>query len=200
MKLYQVSENLSEPISIAHEWIKEAEMADSPLPHAMNIATINLDGSPSSRMVLLKKITDRGFIFFTDYEGNKGKQISLFSQAAITFWWAKTNKQIRIEGHCSKISDEENDEYFYSRPRGSQISASVSRQSSSIDSYENLVNDSKIFEKNNAGKKISRPDRWGGYILKPILIEFWEDQSNRLHKRKLFKFNEGNWEISYLSP
>ena len=136
MELYKVSDNLLEPISKAHEWIQEAQQNEVALPHAMNISSINFDGKPSSRMVLLKRIGREGFVFFTDYDGNKGKQIIESPHVALNFWWAKTNKQIRIEGKCSKATEEENDEYFSSRPRGSQISASVSLQSEEIDTYE----------------------------------------------------------------
>ena len=101
MELYKVSDNLLEPISKAHEWIQEAQQNEVPLPHAMNISSINFDGKPSSRMVLLKRIGHEGFVFFTDYDGNKGKQIIESPFVALNFWWAKTNKQIRIEGKCS---------------------------------------------------------------------------------------------------
>ena len=147
MELFEVSDNLQDPILKAYQWIKEAQDQSVALPHAMNIASLNSEGKPSSRMVLLKRISNEGFVFFTDYEGNKGQQITDFPHAALTFWWAKTNKQIRVEGTCSRVSAEENDDYFASRPRGSQISASVSLQSSKIESYESLVQKSKIFER-----------------------------------------------------
>ena len=153
MELFEVSDNLQDPILKAYQWIKEAQDQSVALPHAMNIASLNSDGKPSSRMVLLKRISNEGFVFFTDYEGNKGQQITDFPHAALTFWWAKTNKQIRIEGTCSRVSAEENDDYFASRPRGSQISASVSLQSSKIESYESLVQTSKIFEEENSDKR-----------------------------------------------
>ena len=139
MKFYEVTGSLSEPITKVHEWIEEAENESVSLPHAMNISSVNAEGRPSSRMVLLKRISPEGLVFFTDYEGNKGKQIQAFPYVSLTFWWAKTNKQIRIEGKCQMVSDKENDEYFSSRPRGSQISASVSLQSQELESYAKLV-------------------------------------------------------------
>lgn len=200
MNLYETNEKLAGPILQVHRWIQEAQDSSVALPHAMNVASLDMNGRPSSRMVLLKRISQEGFIFFTDYEGNKGKQISNFPYVSLTFWWAKTNKQIRIEGECSKVSDKENDEYFYSRPRGSQISASISLQSSVLDSYENLVQRSIEFEKSSGAEKIKRPERWGGFIVKPLSIEFWIDQKNRLHKRELYTHVSGEWQNSYLSP
>ena len=200
MELYQASKNLLEPISKANEWIQEAQKNGVALPHAMNISSINFHGKPSSRMVLLKRIGQEGFVFFTDYDGNKGKQIIESPYVALNFWWAKTNKQIRIEGKCTKASEEENDEYFSSRPRGSQISASVSLQSEEIDTYESLVERSHEFESNNNGQDITRPQRWGGFIVEPESIEFWVDQKNRLHIRELYTKQGSEWKKVLLSP
>ena len=200
MNLYETTEALEGPILQVHQWVQEAQNSSVALPHAMNVASLDENGRPSSRMVLLKRISQEGFVFFTDYEGNKGKQIINFPYVSLTFWWAKTNKQIRIEGECSKVSDKENDEYFSSRPRGSQISASVSKQSTPLDSYESLVQSSEAFEKENLDSVIERPDRWGGFIVEPKSIEFWIDQKNRLHKRELFKKDGLNWSKVLLSP
>jgi pyridoxamine 5'-phosphate oxidase len=200
MKFYEVESSLSEPISKVHDWIQEAESDSVALPHAMNVSSINSEGKPSSRMVLLKRISPEGFVFFTDYEGNKGEQIRAFPFVALTFWWAKTNKQIRIEGTCQKVSDEENDEYFSSRPRGSQISASVSLQSQELESYEALVEQSQVFEDEHLNKDILRPKRWGGFLVEPESIEFWIDQKNRLHKRELYRKGTSGWKKTLLSP
>ena len=200
MKFYEVTGSLSEPISKVHEWIQEAETDSVALPHAMNLSSVNSEGKPSSRMVLLKRVSPEGFVFFTDYEGHKGKQIQAFPFIALTFWWAKTNKQIRIEGKCKMVSDKENDEYFSSRPRGSQISASVSLQSTELDSYESLVEQSKNFEIDHLDKDITRPKRWGGFLVEPESIEFWIDQKNRLHKREFYKKEYSEWKRVLLSP
>ena len=200
MKFYEVTGSLLEPISKVHEWIQEAETDSVALPHAMNLSSVNSEGKPSSRMVLLKRVSPEGFVFFTDYEGNKGKQIQAFPFIALTFWWAKTNKQIRIEGKCKMVSDEENDEYFSSRPRGSQISASVSLQSQELDSYESLLEQSKNFEIDHLDKDITRPRRWGGFLVEPESIEFWIDQKNRLHKRELYTIKNDIWLKKLLSP
>ena len=200
MDLYQLIDASQEPILKTHYWIQEAKEKGAGLPHALNLASVSQDGQPSSRMVLLKRLSDEGLVFFTDYEGKKGKEINDNSKVAMNFWWAKTDKQIRIEGRCKKVSEEESDDYFHSRPRGSQVSAAASRQSETLDSYESLLEKAKQIESDNEGKKINRPERWGGYILKPILFEFWINQENRLHKRDLFILKNQGWEKSLLSP
>ena len=200
MDLYQLLDVSQEPFLKTHDWIQEAKEKGVGLPHALNLASVSQDGQPSSRMVLLKRLSDEGLVFFTDYEGKKGKEINANSKAAMNFWWAKTDKQIRIEGHCIKVSEEESDDYFYSRPRGSQVSASASRQSETLESYEDLLKKANQIESENEGKDIERPKRWGGYILKPTLFEFWTNQENRLHKRVLFILKEEVWGKFLLSP
>jgi len=200
MDLYQLIDASQEPILKTHYWIQEAKEKGAGLPHALNLASVSQDGQPSSRMVLLKRLSDEGLVFFTDYEGKKGKEINDNSKVAMNFWWAKTDKQIRIEGRCKKVSEEESEDYFHSRPRGSQISAAASRQSETLDSYAGLLEKAKQIESDNEGKKINRPERWGGYILKPTTFEFWINQENRLHKRDLFILKKEGWEKSLLSP
>ena len=200
MDLYQLIDASQEPILKTHYWIQEAKEKGAGLPHALNLASVSQDGQPSSRMVLLKRLSDEGLVFFTDYEGKKGKEINDNSKVAMNFWWAKTDKQIRIEGRCKKVSEEESEDYFHSRPRGSQISAAASRQSETLDSYAGLLEKAKQIESDNEGKKINRPERWGGYILKPTTFEFWINQENRLHKRDLFILKNQGWEKSLLSP
>ena len=200
MDLYQLINASQEPILKTHNWIQEAKEKGAGLPHALNLASVDQAGQPSSRMVLLKRLSDEGLVFFTDYEGKKGKEINDNSKVAMNFWWAKTDKQIRIEGRCKKVSEEESEDYFHSRPRGSQISAAASRQSETLDSYAGLLEKAKQIESDNEGKKINRPERWGGYILKPTTFEFWINQENRLHKRDLFILKKEGWEKSLLSP
>jgi pyridoxamine 5'-phosphate oxidase len=200
MDLYDLLDTTQEPLLQIDTWIQEAKEADVPLPHAMNLASVSSEGQPSSRMVLLKSLSDQGLTFFTDYEGKKGQEIINNNKVALTFWWAKTNKQIRVEGICSKVSINESDDYFKLRPRGSQISASASLQSSEIPSYESLVKKAQDFQRTKEGLSIERPLRWGGFVLKPKLIEFWIDQKNRLHKRKLYTLASGKWKVSLLAP
>ena len=193
MDLYQLIDASQEPILKTHDWIQEAKEAGAGLPHALNLATVSQEGQPSSRMVLLKRLSDEGLVFFTDYEGKKGQEILNNNRVAMNFWWAKTDKQIRV-------SKEESDDYFSTRPRGSQISASASEQSKALDSYSSLLSQAKQIELQNEGKDIRRPDRWGGFILKPNLFEFWVNQENRLHTRDLFILHEVEWKHSLLSP
>jgi len=200
MDLYQLIDASQEPILRTHDWIQEAKGKEAGLPHALNLSSVSPEGQPSSRMVLLKRLSDEGLVFFTDYDGKKGQEIINNNKAAINFWWVKTNKQIRIEGVCKKVSDKESDDYFHSRPRGSQISALASKQTETLESYEGLLERAKQIESDNEGKDIKRPDRWGGFVLKPNLFEFWTNQENRLHKRELFTLNEEGWEKSLISP
>ena len=200
MDLYQLIDASKEPILRTHDWIQEAKERGVGLPHAFSLASVSREGRPSSRMVLLKRLSDKGIVFFTDYNGKKGQEIIDNNKAAINFWWAKTDKQIRIEGVCTKVSKQESDDYFHSRPRESQISALISKQSETLESYEDLLQKAKQVESDNEGKDIKRPDRWGGFILKPNLLEFWTNQENRLHKRELFILNEEGWEKSLISP
>ena len=200
MKLFESSNLSYEPLVRINEWIEEAIKLKVPLPHAMNLSTADDFGQPSSRMVLLKSISDEGMVFYTDYESHKGKILQKNSKAALNFWWAKTDKQIRIEGTCIKTSDQESDEYFQSRPRGSQISASVSLQSKEIRNYENLVKEAKDLEKRSSGSNLKRPSRWGGYKLIPNRIEFWKNEVNRLHRRELFILESNKWRKTLLSP
>ena len=200
MKFFESSSRSHEPLVRINEWIEEAVKLEVPLPHAMNLSTADDFGHPSSRMVLLKSISDEGMVFYTDYESHKGKILQKNSKAALNFWWAKTDKQIRIEGVCIKTSDQESDEYFQSRPRGSQISASVSLQSKEIRNYENLVKEAKDLEKRSSGSNLKRPSRWGGYKLIPNRIEFWKNEVNRLHRRELFILESNKWRKTLLSP
>ena len=200
MKLFENSSLSHEPLVRINEWIEEAVKLEVPLPHAMNLSTADDFGQPSSRMVLLKSISDEGMVFYTDYESHKGQMLHKNSKAALNFWWAKTDKQIRIEGVCIKTSDQESDEYFQLRPRGSQISASVSLQSKEIRDYENLVKEAKDLEKRSSGSNLKRPSRWGGYKLIPNRIEFWKNEVNRLHRRELFILESNKWQKTLLSP
>ena len=200
MKFFESSSLSHEPLVRINEWIEEAVKLEVPLPHAMNLSTADDFGQPSSRMVLLKSISDEGMVFYTDYESHKGQMLHKNSKAALNFWWAKTDKQIRIEGVCIKTSDQESDEYFQSRPKGSQISATVSIQSKEIRNYENLVKEAKDLEKRSSGSNLKRPSRWGGYKLIPNRIEFWKNEVNRLHRRELFILESNKWRKTLLSP
>ena len=200
MNLFESSTLKEEPLIRVKKWIEEAINMGVPLPHAMNLSTVDDSGQPSSRMVLLKSISDKGIIFYTDYESHKGQMLNTNSKAALNFWWAKTDKQIRIQGVCVKTSEKESDEYFLSRPRGSQISAKVSFQSKEIKSYSDLVKAAEDLDERTSDSDLGRPARWGGYLLVPNRIEFWKNESNRLHKRELFTLEAIKWKKTLLSP
>ena len=200
MTLFESSNLSQEPLVKVNKWLQEAVKLEVPLPHAMNLSTVDDLGQPSSRMVLLKSISDKGIIFYTDYESHKGQMLNINSKAALNFWWAKTDKQIRIQGVCIKTSKEESEEYFQSRPRGSQISATVSFQSKEIKSYSDLVKEAEDLDKRASESDLGRPARWGGYLLVPNRIEFCKNESNRLHKRELFTLESIKWKKTLLSP
>ena len=205
MELYDLGSSTG-PLKKIHSWIQEAKNAGAALPHAMNLASVDSDGTPSSRMVLLKSLSNKGLVFFTDYESKKGQEINGNKRVAVNFWWARTDKQIRIEGLCYKVSKRESDEYFQLRPRGSQISALTSKQSKVIKTYNSLVNKAKKIELKYDGEKLKRPSRWGGFLLQPNRIEFWTNHTNRLHKREEYflenndNFQGKTWKKVILSP
>lgn len=181
-------------------WFDEAIAADFVEPNAMNIATVNSQGEISSRMVLLKGFDSQGFVFFSNYESNKAKDIASTKQAALTFWWDKLHRQVRIHGSVEKVSREETIEYFHSRPRGSQIGAVASMQSHVIQDYAYLENEYKKIESMYADQEIPCPEHWGGYRVIPEQFEFWQGRPNRLHDRLRYTKTSDNWNIERLSP
>jgi pyridoxamine 5'-phosphate oxidase len=186
------------PIEQFEIWFQEALKAEIREPNAMCLSTLN-EEKPSSRIVLLKGI-DEGFVFFTNYESNKGNQIAKSQFASLNFFWVDLERQIRIEGIIEKVSEKESDEYFYSRPRGSQVGAWVSNQSKVVENRTILEAKLLDFEKEYENKPIPRPPHWGGYRLIPDKIEFWQGRPNRLHDRILYSKNDNNWKIERLCP
>jgi pyridoxamine 5'-phosphate oxidase len=170
-------------------------------PNAMTLSTATLEGKPSARVVLLKKITDDGFIFFTNYESRKGKEIDENPFASITFFWKELERQVRAEGEVEKISDAESDEYFATRPFESRIGAWSSPQSRVIVNREVLQKAVDRYSAKFNKQEIPRPKHWGGYILKPNLAEFWQGRPGRLHDRLQYKLTKDlNWKIERLAP
>ncbi len=180
--------------------LEEAEALNLVDWNAMNIATVDDKGQPSSRVVLLKKLSDEGLVFYTNYNSRKGSEIHLNNKVAVNFWWRELKKQIRIEGLISKASKEDSDDYFDSRPIKSRVSAIISNQSSVISSYEDLKKDIDEYLEKNDESSIKRPDHCGLYILVPHSVEFWLERDNRTHERRKYFLDENGWNSCLLSP
>ena len=168
--------------------------------YAMNVATVDDKGQPSSRVVLLKKLSDEGLVFYTNYNSRKGSEIHLNNKVAVNFWWRELKKQIRIEGLISKASKEDSDDYFDSRPIKSRVSAIISNQSSVISSYEDLKKEIDEYLEKNDESSIKRPDHCGLYILVPHSVEFWLERDNRTHERRKYILDKNGWNSCLLSP
>ena len=181
--------------------LEEAESANLVDWNAMNIASVDQMNQPSSRMVLLKKISDDGLVFYTNYNSRKGKEVELNPKVAVNFWWRELKKQIRVEGFIEKASEKDSDDYFDSRPLKSRVSAIISNQSSKISSYEDLTNQIDNYLEQNDESSIKRPDHCGLYIVIPIAVEFWQERDNRTHERlKYFLSDDQKWSSHLLSP
>ena len=189
----------TDPIEQFNKWWDESIKSEIIEANAMTLATANAAGIPSARTVLLKAFSTEGFIFFTNYESQKGEDLAANPNAALLFFWKEMERQVRIEGKVEKISEEESDAYFNSRPLGSRIGAWASPQSK-------VINDRTVIEDNvqkfteEFGEKIPRPPHWGGYLLVPVKMEFWQGRSSRLHDRILFTLEDNSWKISRLAP
>ena len=169
--------------------------------NAMNIATIGLDGFPKNRMVLLKKFTWEGFIFYTNYNSEKGKAIAQNNVVCLSFFWQTVERQIIIKGNAEKLAENLSDGYFESRPDGSKLGAWASNQSEVVKSREELDNRLKSYEEKFHEIEIPRPEYWGGYLVKPISIEFWQGRPNRMHDRVHYELTEDfNWKKVRLAP
>ncbi len=189
------------PIKQFDTWFNEAIEAKLHEPNAMTLATATHDGRPSARIVLLKGFDADGFMFYTNYLSRKGKEITKNPLGAITFFWGELERQVRIEGNIEKLSKEESDKYFQSRPKGSQLGALASPQSQEIPNREILESRMTQLETEYADKDVPKPSFWGGYILKPRMIEFWQGRSSRLHDRILYKkIDNKNWKKVRLAP
>lgn len=190
------------PMQLFQTWFYEVEASESiEEPNAMTVSTIGLDGFPKNRVVLLKKYTEEGFIFYTNYNSEKGRAIEENPHVCISFFWSVMERQIIIKGKVEKIAENLSDGYFESRPEGSKLGAIVSDQSQIIPSREFLEEKLKALEKQFSGKEIERPENWGGYIVKPISMEFWQGRPNRLHDRIRYTLQEDfDWKMERLAP
>ncbi len=199
LHLKDVPEN---PLELFQKWFYEVDkyFVDDET-NAMTISTLGLDGFPKNRVVLLKSFTWEGFIFYTNYNSEKGKAIEQNPNVCLSFFWHGAERQIIIKGTAEKIAENLSDGYFESRPRGSQLGAVVSNQSEIVKDRTYLEQQLAILEKEYEGKEIPRPSNWGGYIVRPVEMEFWQGRPNRLHDRIRYKLQpDYNWEINRLAP
>lgn len=196
------SEIKNSPVEQFKIWFNEAESSpEISEANSMSISTVDSDGCPRTRIVLLKSYDEHGFVFFTNYDSQKGKSLIETGKACLHFFWPNLERQICIKATIEKVSEKNSEDYFHSRPRGSQLGAVVSPQSSEIPNREFLQNNLKILEKEFEGKEITRPKNWGGFRAIPYEIEFWQGRPNRLHDRIVYRKTEGeNWRISRLAP
>jgi pyridoxamine 5'-phosphate oxidase len=195
------SEVEADPIVQFQKWFEQAVAAQAAYPEAMTLATATAEGKPSARIVLLKGVDERGFSFFTNYESRKGRELTQNPYASLAFWWSELERQVRIEGRVEKISAQESDEYFRTRPRGSQIGAWASAQSEVLPSREILEENVRVFEEKFGEGEIPRPQHWGGFRVIPHEVEFWQGRLNRLHDRMRYRMQtNGKWVVERLSP
>ncbi|PJZ58019.1 pyridoxamine 5'-phosphate oxidase [Leptospira barantonii] len=191
----------NDPIAFFQKWFQEAVLSEVFEVNAMTLATATKNGIPDARTVLLKGITNDSFLFYTNYESRKGKELEENPKACLVFFWSELERQIRIEGNVTKVSKEESDEYFHSRPRESQIGAVASPQSQKIPDRKFLEERFAKLSKEFEGKDVELPTHWGGYAVHPVRIEFWQGRSSRLHDRIVFeKKADSSWEKFRVAP
>jgi len=200
LKSLEIKDVSLDPLRQFKLWMDEAIDSEALEVNAMCLSTLGLDGFPNGRIVLLKEL-DHGFVFFTNYESEKGNELNSNPKASLTFFWAEIERQVRVIGEVAKISEEESDEYFFSRPFGSQIGAWASPQSREISGREVIVANQRVIEEKFTPTTMVRPPHWGGYRLVPHRMEFWQGRPSRLHDRICYtKEAKGDWKISRLAP
>ena len=189
-----------DPLVQFHDWFEKVIDADLHEPNAMILATATAEGKPSARTVLLKGYDERGFVFYSNYEGRKAKEIDANPTCALLFYWGELERQVRIEGRASRLSGEESDAYFAGRPRGSRLGAWASEQSRPLEDRSILEERVRVLEAEYEGREIPRPPFWGGYRVEPDTIEFWQGRENRLHDRIVYHRSGRGWKIVRLQP
>lgn len=200
---HRLSENdvLKNPVEQFLLWMKECIQSGQAEPNAMTLSTVTAQGKPSSRVVLLRGVEDGKFAFFTNYNSNKGKHLKENPHASLNFFWYQLERQVKISGKTEKCNEQFSDEYFATRPRESQLGAWASPQGETIENRDVLVKNFEFYAKKFEGQEIPRPPHWGGFLLVPEEIEFWQGRTGRLHDRILYTLkNDGNWIISRLAP
>jgi pyridoxamine 5'-phosphate oxidase len=182
-------------------WFEQARTVTGHEPNAMTVATASADGVPAARILLLKGFDERGFVFYSNYESDKGRDLDANPCVALLFYWPELERQVRISGDVERVSREDSERYFHSRPRGSQVGAAVSRQSAVIPDRQAIEAAAVRLEQELDGAEVPLPDSWGGYRVRPIWIEFWQGRPNRLHDRlRYHREADGGWRIERLSP
>ncbi len=189
-----------DPFRQFERWFQEAEAAKLLEPNAMTLATCTRDGRPSARTVLLKGMDSRGFVFFTNYESRKGRELTENPHATLVFPWLALERQVIVEGTVTKVSREESEAYFHTRPQGSQLGAWVSQQSTLVADRAALEEAFRTVEKRYAGQTIPMPPYWGGYRVAPETVEFWQGRRSRLHDRLRYRRQPDGWVIERLAP
>ena len=188
------------PFRQFEKWFAEAEAAKIPEPNAMTLATTSRDGRPSARTVLLKAVDGRGFVFYTNYESRKGRELADNAHAALLFPWITMERQVVVEGPVVRVTREEAEVYFHSRPRASQLAAWASPQSTAIAGRAVLEESYRVVEKKYEGREVPLPPQWGGYRLSPVTVEFWQGRRSRLHDRLRYRRDEGgDWVVERLA-
>lgn len=193
----------ADPVAQFRRWLEEAVDAELPEPNAMTLATVSAEGRPDARIVLLKGVDRRGFVFYTNYESRKGQELARHPWATLVFLWTELERQVRITGCVERVPEDESTEYFHSRPRGSQLGAWASPQSSVIESRGVLEANLAEVEARYDGREVPRPPHWGGYVVQPVEVEFWQGRPNRLHDRLRYQRAapaEGSWHLERLAP
>jgi pyridoxamine 5'-phosphate oxidase len=189
------------PIEQFRTWFDEVLTSNLHEPNAMVLATATLDGHPSARIVLLKGFDERGFVFYTNYEGRKGEELETNPHCALLFYWGELERQVRVEGRVRRVPDKESDAYFAGRPRGSQLGAWASEQSRPVGDRGALEHRLRELEAEYEGREVPRPPFWGGYRVEPETIEFWQGRENRVHDRLVYRRSEdGGWRRGRLQP
>jgi pyridoxamine 5'-phosphate oxidase len=197
---HMVSEEEKSPLEVFKEWFAEAEKSEPGLAEAMTLATADESGMPSARMVLLKEVTEKGFVFYTNLESQKGLELAENPKAALVFHWKSLKRQVRVSGVVQPVSGLEADAYFASRARGAQIGAWASDQSRPMKSQFDLEKNVARFTAKFGVSKVNRPPNWSGFCVIPSAVEFWEERPFRLHRRTLYRSENGTWSVRYLFP